>query len=133
MSEPWYGDASPSEITAVVSYLRSPSTTAARKLVSAGIVRRPPETGVTERGETILRLVVARMATGLIEQRYCAETGHRVSLYEAAALGLEREGLPYVLVCEPHDTDVGFRSIREARSWIPKAGDWCPVCSGKEE
>ena len=65
------------------------------------------------------------------ERRRNPETGHEVTLYNAAEAHLCTEGGPWATVCEAHST-VCNHSTRKLASWhMADPAGWCAACSAE--
>ncbi len=124
----WWGDATTTEISALGQWVRSDmkSIPAARKLLKLKLIQLDPP-GLTARGTEIL----GKLPAGLIEQRLCRGTGHRVSIYDSDEAGLDPVE-KYTMVCEPHNMLTTTETLKLAR-YHAVVPEWCPVCSGQEE
>jgi hypothetical protein len=68
---------------------------------------------------------------GLIRTVRSRQTGHLVSLYRAAAAGIENDpdpALRYAMVCEAHAGVVCVESQARGLAELPRPNGWCPTC-----
>ena len=63
---------------------------------------------------------------GRVKQSQSRTTGQPVSLYYAEQAGIEADH-PWVVVCETHQQQASYPTLRQAEKHIP-LGDWCAAC-----
>ena len=66
---------------------------------------------------------------GLVEQRRNRRTGCVVSLYRAAAAGLDPAGGSWVTLCETHGSLCNHETRATARAFLAAPWEWCEGCA----
>ncbi len=66
---------------------------------------------------------------GLVERRRNRRTGDVVSLYRAAAAGLDPAGGPWVTLCEAHGSLCNHATRATARAFLSAPWEWCEGCA----
>lgn len=71
---------------------------------------------------------------GCVVQNISKKTGTLTGLYASLQSGMESDPeLPWVTVCEPHNTLVGHPTMDAARYTLPDPTNWCDDCRENEK